>query len=278
MQEFYEAKTVEESDENTILNQIKCELHKGVQDTLYDPRFYPPTDTTGRSVDWLKGWGAKVALQLTVDEKGSLNPGLNLTEPLHKAGTLFSFGFGIQTSSEASRQESIAATYAFNDLLLEGPIAKCSDENGILIHSDLKIGEFISNKAYVTRIPGTLPPTATTTDPSGKPKFLDALSYEAKFIVIYGANATPGWTFVRLSVNPAQLASAMRTKTQDVLITLGEVTNPARPPNVPPQLSSQAETLHNARLSGQSVNTALQNLTTRQGSQPCHSPPPKLTN
>jgi hypothetical protein len=79
MKEFYQAMD-ERLDENVIVSQIKCELHKGVQDTLaeYGPGgdYYSPS-TSNYNAEWLRTWAAKVTLKLVVDEKSELSPGVS---------------------------------------------------------------------------------------------------------------------------------------------------------------------------------------------------------
>lgn len=110
MQNFGGDREHEEADENIILNHIKCEIHAGVQTVLFDPRFYPPTATTGKPPDWIRKWGAKVSYVLTADEKSSFNPGLTYKNSLARAGTFVSLGGGVQTSAEAQRKETGAVT------------------------------------------------------------------------------------------------------------------------------------------------------------------------
>ena len=251
----------QEADENTILNHIKCEIHFGVQNTLYDPRFYPPTTSTGKSPKWLLDWGAKVTYVLTDTEKNTLNPGLSYTNPFSKAGTLFSLGGGLETSAEAQRRETGAVTYAFSDLLKEAPIRNCDDQNGILIHSNLRIAEFISNKVFPTRVPGTTPDKPVSIDDS-KPLVLNAFTDEITFTVAYGASITPSWTFVRLSVNPnSPLYGASRTNIQYVTITIGKVQSPSSSSSAA-QLSQEAQILESANLIGHAVSTALRGTST----------------
>jgi hypothetical protein len=249
----------EKADENLIINQLKCEIHQGIYSTVYDPNFYPPSSTTGKSPDWLLTWGAKVSLVLTADEKGSFNPGLSYKNPFQKMGTFASVSGGLQSSAEAQRKETIAVTYAFSDLMKEALSPNgCSDGHGVLIHSDLRIGEFISNKIFLTRVPGTIPGEPKSIDASSKPLIMSAFSDEITFILTYGGSVTPSWNFVRLSVDPTSpLLSATRTKTQYVTITLGPVA-PSSPTQAA-KLEAEADELNNANLIGHAVATALQN-------------------
>jgi len=253
----------EKFDENDIVNQIKCELHKGLQETL--AQYGQNGPYYGNSIDWIRKWGAKVTLTLTVDEKGGLNPGLTFFAPManrvftfNSGGPVtraqnFTLGLGLQASADATRKEAIGFTYSFADLLAENPIrGKCDNENGILIHSDLKIGEFIENKAFVAKVPGSV-----TTAKAGESPY-STFSYEATFVVIFGGSVTPTWNLARLSANVASpFLNAVRTKTQDVIITLGPIDQPATPTK-PPALTTEAQNAHLAALIGQAVAQAIQ--------------------
>ncbi len=243
-----------------VVGEIQCELKKAVYNAVHDPHF-PPGPNTGTSVDWLKQWGAKVTLTLTVDEKGSLNPGVTFFVPYandvkkFSTGTVttaqsFSFGIGLQASSDATRKETISYTYAFKDLLDQKSIDNiaCPYEGSVTIHSDLKINDFVRNKIYLARLPDLLGPT-TSLSP------YTAFSDEISFIVIYGGNLNPVWKFVSISGSSSSspLVNSTRTKTQDVLITFGLV---VETPEKPPTLSDDANAVHNANLIGQAVSTS----------------------
>jgi hypothetical protein len=261
MQNFGGDQDNEEADENTIMNHIKCEIHAGVQTALYDPRFFPFDPTRGdKSVDWLRGWGAKVTYVLTVDEKSQLNPGLSWKNPLGPTGTFQSISGGVQTSAEARRAETGAVTYSFADLLKEAPITSCADQNGFLIHSNLRIAEFISNKIFITRVPGTVPKNPVSVD-SSKPQVLNAFSDEITFTVMYGGSITPSWTFVRLSVNPTSpLFGVNRSKIQYVTITLAPLASPSSPTTAA-IIAPEGQLIDNANLTGHAVASALLNIT-----------------
>jgi hypothetical protein len=259
MQNFGGDQDKEEADENIILNHIKCEIHAGVQTALYNPLYFPHDPTKGyKSVDWLRGWGAKVSYVLTVDEKSQLNPGLSWKNPLGKVGTFETISGGVQTSAEAQRKETGAVTYAFADLLKETPITTCADQDGFLIHSNLRIAEFISNKIFITRVPGTVPNTPTSID--SKPQILNAFSDEITFTVMYGGSITPSWTFVRLSVNPTSpLFATSRSKVQYVTITVAPV-SPSTPTTAA-VISPEGQFIDSANLTGHAVASALLNIT-----------------
>lgn len=250
----------EKIDESHVVGEIQCELEKAVYNAVNDPHF-PPGPNTGNSVDWMRKWGAKVTFTLTVDEKGGLNPGVTFFTPFENSvkkfssGSVttaqsFSFGLGLQASSDATRTETISYTYAFADLLKQKSITNitCPYEDGVTIHSDLKINDFVKNKVYLARLPGLL---GITTPSSPYTAFSDQIS----FVVIYGGNINPVWKFVNISGNSSSspLASSTRTKTQNVLITLGLVVETS---GQPPTLSADANAVHNAGLTGQAVSTS----------------------
>jgi hypothetical protein len=257
---FHADPDFEKIDESHVVGEIQCELEKAVYNAVNDPHF-PPGPNTGNGVGWLQKWGAKVTLTLTVDEKGSANPGITYFVPFENSvkkfstGTVttaqsFSLGMGLQASSDATRKETISYTYAFADLLKQKSIddKACPYEDGVTIHSDLKISDFVRNKVYLARLPGLL---GVKTEYSPYTAFSD----EVSFIVIYGGSLNPVWKFVTLSGNTSSspLLNSTRTKTQDVLITLGLVTET---PGQPPTLSSDANAVHSAGLIGQAVSTS----------------------
>jgi hypothetical protein len=260
MQNFGGDQDKEGADENIILNHIKCEIHAGVQTALYEPWFFPHDPTKGyKSVDWLLGWGAKVTYVLTVDEKSQFNPGLSWRNPLGKVGTFETISGGVQTSADAQRKETGAVTYAFADLLKETPIKTCADQDGFLIHSNLRIAEFISNKIFLTRVPGTVPDKPISID--SKPQILNAFSDEITFTVMYGGSITPSWTFVRLSVNPTSpLFATSRSKIQYVTVTVAPVFVPSTPTTAA-VISPEGQSIDSANLTGHAVASALLNVT-----------------
>ena len=224
------------ADENDIINQIKCEIHRAA-----DPA------TNGSSVAWIDTWAAKVSLVLTVDEKGGLSPGFSLTEPFSapSKGQFFSLSGGVNASADATRKETVGFTFSIPDLLKEGSITKkCANEDGILIHSDLKVADFVQAKSNLAKIPGTIPGPFTS------------FTYETTFVVSYGGNLTPTWKLVRFTANPgSNFLTASRMRTNDLTITFGPVTSPA--PGVV-ELSPTGEQQHAAALIGNAVATGIQ--------------------
>jgi hypothetical protein len=238
MEEPYQQAKIEKLDENAIVNRIKCELHKGVQDVLYKYRSSP--EYVGKSVEWLRKWGATVSLKITADEKSSLNPSFSIPMVPHLAR--LSLAGGISTSADASRAETIGFTYRFDDLLAEGWIDQCDRSGPIIITSDLKIGQFIENKAFLGAVPGTVPV---------RQKVFDAFTYQATFIISYGGSITPTYKFVDVTANPdAPFLNGSRSRTHDITLTLGEATVARDGAN---RLSSRAEEQNYIQTLSQSI-------------------------
>ncbi|WP_395683105.1 hypothetical protein [Dokdonella sp.] len=249
----------EKIDENMIVNQVKCELTKGVQYVVS----HPPT--LGQPIDWIKDWGATVSLSITVDEKGGIAPGITFNDVRPNAITAFANGnvttsqnystsLGFSGSAGATRKETIQFTYAFADLLQnhELPMDRpCDNEDGVRLHSDLKIAEFIENKMFVASVPGS-----TGYPPTGSP--FTVFSDEITFVVAYAANLTPSWKLLRFSAGAqggASFLSGSRTKTQSLVITLGLA---KKTDGKKPQLDAEAQAVHQAALIGHAISSSLQ--------------------
>lgn len=246
MESLYEPQSDQKLFENTIISNVKCEITLGVAESL---QLYG-TAGDHKAIDWLPHWGATVAMKLTVDEKSSLSPGFTLTPPNNP----FSLGLAPTGSADATRVEQIAFTYQFRDLLREykrHPFNSCSEnENGVLIKSNLKIAQFITDKVFVATVPGT------TENPGNKSPY-STFSDEITFVVAYGGGITPTWKFTRVTVNPSTLFTATRTNTDDLTITLGPVVVPATKTS-PAVLSAEAQDIHFATLIGSAVATSIQ--------------------
>lgn len=259
MQEFYQPHE-EGVDENTIVNQVKCELTIAVRDVIANP---PVAQTREGKVNlnWFKGWGAKVSLLVTVNEKGQIMPGLTYSSPFEKATQTFSLALGANGSTQATREEHIEFTYSFAELLSQKvflaidpatndyAVKSCPNEDGVLMHSDLKIADFITGKMKLATIPGTIPLN------SGTP--FSTLTYQVKFVVAYGANVTPSWKLVRFAANPSgSFLGVTRDKTHQLLITFAPTKSDATPTQHA-QISAEGDAAHNAALIGATIESAI---------------------
>jgi hypothetical protein len=225
--------------ENRIVGHIRCELREGVRRALVFPE-----------VKWLRGWGATVTLKISVDESGGLSPGVSILEPLKNAQS-FTLGLGVSGSAHTTRVETISFTLAFDELLKESPTLCEGLQNGILIDSDLKIAQFIYDKAVVAAVgeatnkPVTTPPYETFTE-------------QLTFVTSFGGSATPTWKFTRVTVDPnSPLLNATRGKTNDVLITLAAVAKKAGG-GAPAQLTQVGRDHHTAGLIGTATASQIQ--------------------
>jgi hypothetical protein len=239
MQEFYEGKEDQKDNEVRIIGQIQCELREGVRKAIRELR---SDGSRPYNVDWLWGWGAKVNLDITADEKGSINPGASFK---HFYGAdKFTLGAGGNFSSNATRDEIVEFTYAFSELLAQ-PERQCTHVDNILIKSDLKIGEFILNKAFLATVPGV----ARTP--------YSVFNEKITFVVVFGGSVTPTWEFVDVTAGTSDLfISASRTKTHALTITLAPVLQPKTPASRV-RLIPEGEAVHNAAIFGQATANAI---------------------
>jgi hypothetical protein len=236
--------------ENAVVGHIRCQIRNGVIKAMAFPE-----------VHWLASWGATVTLKITVQEQNALNPGISYTNPLENSikffrvggnvttGQSFSFGAGGSGGVSATRLETIAFNYSFAELLSEGPPRVCNQTQGFQIDSDLKIDQFIYDKAVIaatgeaTSVDIRLPPYTTFQD-------------DVTFVASLGGNITPTWKFATVSAIPSgTLLSGSRMSTNEVIITLGKV---AKQPTKgsPAQLSSDAQAVHNTTLTGSAAGGA----------------------
>jgi hypothetical protein len=80
MQEFPEVKADEKFDEAKLVDQIKCEIHMGVQDAIN--AYKSGGEYGGEDIDWIENAVAKVTVGLAVDDKSSLSPGVTFGHPI----------------------------------------------------------------------------------------------------------------------------------------------------------------------------------------------------
>jgi hypothetical protein len=269
---------VEGLKESSLTGFIKCELHFAVQQALdlakadkkntdIDPQNYPPHP----GVDWLTKWGANVSMKIIVDEKSTLAPGLSFNSPMEniistfsKGGNVtspqsFSFGIGASVSSDATRTENLSFYYPFSDLLAEGRIKKedCRNVSAATIEADLKIDDFIRSKYESATTGGLLLHKVGVPEDGSVSPFL-TFTYEIQFVVTTSGNATPTWKLVHLSANPTgPLLSLSRSRTDDVIITMGEAIKDTGGKTTAQSIDAQIQL--QANLIGQAVASALRN-------------------
>jgi hypothetical protein len=215
---------------NRIVNHVKCELRQAVQHAHnYDIQQAALQPDKKRRIAWLDGSVPKVTIKLVVDEKGTLNPGASFKQLLPSDVTTFankttvttpqsfSLGIGGLLSADATRTENVDYTFVVKSHFLDNQTGlveerECRGYDGILLEGDLKIKDWLDGVTFPYYLPQNVDPTPP-----------DVLSHEVAFVVVASGNITPTWSLVRVSANTAgSLAAAGRTKTGDVIISLGQ--------------------------------------------------------
>jgi hypothetical protein len=225
--------------ENLVAAHIACEITRGLMEAKQ-------IQTSNNGLAWIDGLVASVQLAITVDENTTLNPSVTAQIPLSLAAITAS----LTGSAKATRVETISFTVSAASLLSR-PRENCNYyQGGILIESDLKINQFIYDKAYMAT-------TGELTDktPSANPysTFTDKIT----FVASYGGSATPTWKFAKVLIDPAgNLISATRNRTHDVLITLSQGTKET--PTSPAKLSPEGQVVHSANVYGSATAAAIQ--------------------
>lgn len=232
--------------EYSIKRAVFCELARSAQEANNTTTLH--TFINGKEIKTPKdlylpdSWGAQVTISLQVDETSALSPGASFNAVMPNAITTFvgkpsvttpqsfAFGLGGTLSSQATRVDKFNFYYSVSDLMRDiGPESWCLPQNSnidnpstsspFLVVSDLGIKKWLKDALYVDR------PVASSQMPAGAGGAFraDSISYEIKFIVVSSANATPTWKLVRFTgdTGSSPLFSANRTRTYDLLITIG---------------------------------------------------------
>jgi hypothetical protein len=232
--------------ESNIIANIRCEITRGLYRAV----------STG-NVPWLTGWGTSISLNLTWEETSNVNPGVLYTTPIG-GSDVFSASAGVSGSAHSTRNEAITFTLENKTLLREAMLTShaqqgldCSAlEDGVTVSSDLKIDEFIYDKASIAG------GREARTRPIEYPQF-STFQETLTFVVSVGGDVTPSWKFIRLSVNPSgQFLAGSRTKSSQVIVTLGPLAKPAGPAGAA-QLALQAAVQHDAAVVGNATAAAI---------------------
>jgi hypothetical protein len=213
------------SYESRLIDHVTCEIAKALSEA--DQRW-------GTKIPWLKDrWGIAVTLSMTMEDQSGLSPGITATTPLRNAVFPFTASNGGNVTLAQSFSYSVGGTASVNALrtemiqfTIENKVAIAHPDcnnigSGILIDGDLKIREFIFDKAQiVVEAPGLW-------DDNGAVPY-NAWSEEITFVAAYGASATPTWHLARVSANTSSnLFVTQRTNTNDLVLTLGPMKCPA---------------------------------------------------
>jgi hypothetical protein len=199
-----------------IIENITCE----VQDSLYDiyarERQFDPNYV---NLSFMNGWGVTIALTLTIDEKGSLNPLVSWlpTGTPTTPSSIFSLNLGATLSSEAQRIEKLNSFFLVSDLIKNPCSADERNHGPFILENNLKLEEWLDDviQAGVTGF------NKFPTDANG-PLKSNVLSHEVKFDIISSGNLTPGWKLKQSTINQSgNFFTASRDRTQDLVITFG---------------------------------------------------------
>lgn len=249
--------------EADLVGNIRCEIENGIylaSEIVHDGNNNVPYLSTS--------WGTQITLKLTWDEMSGVAPGLSFIHPLSNMQSR-SIGIGGAVTAHATRVETVTFLFANADLLKSAnayrnipankakALPDCSvRETGTMIHSDLKIADFIVDKA-------TLASTGiTSTDDPSDPPF-STFQEELTFVGSFSGNLTPTWKLTRFTSNTAgNLLSGSRTTTGDVLITLGPLAPDSKHPGqFLHSLAEPAASQHTAAFGGGATATQVNSQT-----------------
>lgn len=236
-----------------IVNSIHCELKNAVMDVL-GPKGRPQT-LSQQQGNFMKNWGAQMALTLTVEEKSVLTPVAVLTPP-SPATSIFTLGLGASGTADATRKETMNFYYTVDQLRTGTPcpndptvLEPHAPRESLLMTSDLKIEEWLLDEIMAV---GTREFGAPTDAKSILKQ--NVLQHEIKFEIIDSGNITPAWKLTKAMVNQSgTFFSASRDRTHDLTITFG----PIDPTQSQGSLIPIAESIHAITLFGLAASTAI---------------------
>ena len=188
-----------------IVQSVTCELRDAVND------FYNIQQRRHLFVD---NWGAQLTLTLTIEERSELNP-----TALWIPHTMFSLFGGADVSADATRMDVINSFHTIQELrALKACSSRERPQGPFLLESDLKLRNLLFD-SQTTADTGQV-----NFGETAKADSKNVIQHEVKFIVSSSASLTPTWKASRVwSVNQSGVfLSALRNRTQDLLITLGE--------------------------------------------------------
>jgi hypothetical protein len=197
-----------------IVRNVRCEVQDAVIRLYADNQ---PIDPFNRNLKWFDSWAVQISLTLTTDEKGSLNPSVNVLPP-GPASSIFNLGLGATLSSEAQRVDKIGSFFSVSELrALQACRPEDRNRGPFILESDLKLYDWL----IAIMISSDNADTPAPQNQNG-PFKSNVLSHEVKFDIISAGTATPGWKLTTSTINQSgTFLSATRDRTQDVIITFG---------------------------------------------------------
>ena len=194
-----------------IVRNVKCEVRDALDD-LYRIDTRP----------FLDAWGVQVTLNLTMVEKGILNP-TGLRTPVTPINSVFTLGVDATVSSEATRTEKLSAYYTVRELRKLGRCVPEARGGPFLMQSNLKLNEWLVDAATVAHTGGSDFGAAAAAFKDG------VLSHEVKFDVVTVGGITPSWKLVTGTINPTgTFLAASRDRSHDLIITFGPTAEPPK--------------------------------------------------
>jgi hypothetical protein len=202
---------------NAIVENVNCEIADAVNYVVDQDKKLAPANGGHRTAAWFDSWGIQTTLQITIEEKGSVNPTFNWL-PMSPPTAIFNLAGTGTLTSDANRVDKLNSYNTVQQFLH----TRCSSRpNGpYLLESDLKLREWLVDVILAHNTGAINIPS----DANG-PFKTNVISHEVKFEVTSTGGITPGWKLTRVSVNQSgNLLSATRDRTHDLTITLGPTT------------------------------------------------------
>lgn len=256
--------------EDKVVRHINCELSRGLVRA-----------NSAWTMPWLtsKDFGTAVTLTITAQQQSGANANVSIIEQFRNAITVFpssrggnivtpqnlSLGLGVTAAANATRTETIQWTQRNSDLN-EYYLNRRSDcsvyRDGIMLDSDLKIADFIYDKAQLVAQNNL---TATTSVPKLYQKIFgnkiqeaplfNTFTGEITFLGAFGGSVNPNIRLVSVnSGNLGNLIGAQNTYTSDIIITIGQL----KPDVFPYQLGTPGLDQHQSRVNGNAIATSIQ--------------------
>lgn len=209
----------------------------------------------------------------------------------------FSLGLGATGSTTATRKDVLEWLIDFSEFTDPGSLALarqardqvrkanggrgvprsvivgCDKQGGSFIEGDLQIRDWLKGDAVLAvrnPQPGEAPgPYEKALLAAAKSTKKSAMQHEITFVLFYGGNITPSWKLLRVSANQGStpFLAGQRTRTQDLILTIGPpaepaATEPAKPgaPKPPPKPVTPSTIVQNLSISAQiglSVRTGM---------------------
>ena len=106
-----------------IVDSIHCELEDAVTSTIND-NLQTARENGFNYSKFLQGWGAEVALTLTLDEKSSISPSGTFA-PVSPVTSVFTLAGGLSASADANRVDKVNYYYKVSELYRGRRGGKC---------------------------------------------------------------------------------------------------------------------------------------------------------